>query len=173
MSNESTGIMTQTSIDELWFMAAQIGAEQTRYHQFFYSYSDQLERSAGEFMGDTTCVLRSSRSGPFDFEHGSYFEDGIGFDDDGWYCIPLMVRVNHFEDSGYDCLRIVSRFSLEAETLTMSLAPGENTKFEVNYMESPCAYFIEAFNKYFARDEYFNNRRYYQAIAMGFSAART
>jgi len=165
--------MTQARIEELRRMAAKIGAEQTRYHQFFRPYSAELERSFGEFMGDTTCVARSNRSGPFDFEKGSYFESGLGFDEEGWYCVPIMVRVNNLQDSGYDCLRIVARFSLEANSLTMSLAPGENRKFSASNLNEPCEYLFDALKKCFSREEYFNNPRNYQTTRFGFLPARS
>ena len=109
--------MSQLRIDHLRELLASVGQQQTLYIKFFKPFSARLEIELGNYLGDTSCVARSSSSGKFTFDEGSYMESGLGFKS-GKFVIPLMFRMKNLNDEEATEIRLLPLFTLQNDKLT-------------------------------------------------------
>ena len=101
--------MSDRRIDELRHRVAAIGRRQAEYHRFFPAFADHLVVALGTYLGDPTAVALTVNEGSFDFDH-EYRHTGVTFDQ-GFYRIPVMVRIDNLEDDG----SLLIRFRLFCE----------------------------------------------------------
>ena len=157
-------------IDQLRNLVANIGKEQTRNHRFFPHYADQIEVALGAYLGDSSCVALANAGGGWDFDAGSYRHEGLGFDANGLYRLPIMVRLKNFNDEGSTDLRLV--FHARLEDARVHLQSGDRVSnasgFDPADMDGPCAFIFECLKSLFDERSWFDKRADYQGSGIGF-----
>lgn len=162
--------MTFLRIDNLRGLLASVGQQQIAYWEFFKEFSDRLEISLGEYLGDPSCVALCCAEGDFDFDQGSYRQAGLGFKD-GKFLVPLMFRMQNLKDEGDTQIRIHLFFTLEDEHLVAeftgktAISMSKSTSNITPLLEYIYDYLIESCSKstWFAQ-----NSTQYQNTKIGF-----
>ena len=151
-------------------MAATIGEEQTRYHRFFAGYADQIEAALRLYLGDSSCVGLANASGPWTFDAGSYRHEGLGFDANGKYRLPIMARLKNLNDEGSTDLRLVFQARLEQDKVHLQSGDrvSQASGFDPADMDGPCAFIFECLKSLFDKRTWFDNRADYQGSSIGF-----
>lgn len=166
--------MTISRIDQLRNAVAAIGQEQIRYHRSFPGYADRLEEALGVFLGDPNCAALEDAASPIDFDGGSCWHGGIGFDPDGNYRLPVMVRMKNLSDDGAYDVRLILRCKLDAaNNVTISIRGFEPTHktFAPDDLHGSCEMVFECLKSLFDEGSWFDRRVDYQSSGIGFVPA--
>lgn len=106
--------MPESRIDNLRALVANIGQHQLADMKFFHPLADRLVQELGVFLGDPACVGLAPNSGDFNFDHGSYGHEGVGFEGRR-FRIPLMFRIRNLNDDGDLQIRLRLYFARSGE----------------------------------------------------------
>lgn len=160
--------MTQSRIDHLRELLAAVGGQQTAYYNFFPSFSARLESELGAYLGDPSSVARSSASGEFTFDGGSYMESGLGFKS-GKFVIPLMFRMKNLNDEEATEIRLLPLFTLQNDKLTAELEGKAPITTSIHNIEPLLEYIYLHLKSCCEKSSWFaENPSQYQSNLIGF-----
>lgn len=160
--------MNTNRIDVIRHRVKRIGEMQLTYHRFFHAWADRFVDALGDFLGATDCVLLANLDGPFDFDQGSYRHEGLGFDDNGRYTVPVMVKMRNLEGDGSTVTRVIVRCVLGDQRLKVFLGEKVET-FMQDDLQGPCRFFFDFLLECFNDDRWFaSSGPDYQTTRIGF-----
>jgi hypothetical protein len=160
--------MTTQRIDTLRSLVASVGARQIEYHKFFPTFADQLVVDLGNYLSSPDDVALCCATGPFDFDKGSYYHEGLGFED-GRYRIPLMIRIRNLNDDGALDVRIKIGFTKADNGLTAQLAGEPVLELNLATLSPLHDYIYDYLCRLFSQNAWFNlGTEDYQSTRVGF-----
>lgn len=150
-------------------MIADIGKKQTEYYKFFPAFADKLVSGFGQYLGDEKSVALTTNEENFQFDI-QYQHEGLGFDA-GRYRIPIMIKFDNLNDSGFLLRRIWLYCSKSGDRVSISI--NNESPLEINEDEMDTLYIklFEYLRSSFSTSNWFElNTQDYQATGIGFLA---
>lgn len=163
--------MSENRIDILRQLIAEIGKQQIEYYEFFPSFAEDLVKGFGKYLGDEKSVALTTNKEDFQFDI-MYRHEGLGFED-GRYRIPIMIKLNNLDGSGYLLQRIRLFCIKNNDRVSITINGESNVDIQTNEMDLLYKKIYEYLHKSFSKASWFeNNKQDYQATGIGFLASK-
>ncbi len=159
--------MTEKRIDVIRNLIAEIGKQQIEYYTFFPGFSDNLVAGLGQYLGEEKSVALTTNKKDFQFDI-SYRHEGLGFES-GRYRIPIMIKFNNLNDSGFFIQRIWLYCSKNGNRISISINDESTIEIQENKMDPLYEQIYEYLCSSFSKAGWFEqNKQDYQATKIGF-----
>jgi hypothetical protein len=161
--------MPEKKIDILRNMIAEIGKKQIEYYKFFPAFADNLVTGLGQYLGDEKSVALTTNKEKFQFDI-EYRHEGLGFEA-GRYRIPIMIKFENLNDSGFLLRRIWLYCSKNGTRVSISINDESSLEIQEGEMEALYSKIYEFLCNSFSTSNWFEkNKQDYQATGIGFLA---
>lgn len=122
--------MTEKKIDVIRNMIAEIGKQQIEYYKFFQTFADNLVVGLGKYLGNEKSVALTTSKADFQFDK-MYRHEGLGLDS-GKYRIPIMIKFDNLNDSGYLLQRIWLYCTKNEDCISVSINDQPSIEIQVS-----------------------------------------